>query len=98
MNKSSKIIPNSSLTKIRVYLQIPAVYHQTPVIYKLISNYGLVVNITGAKLDLNTGKQGDFDLELQGTSQQISEGLKYLQSLDLKIISKPNPDGDSWYY
>jgi hypothetical protein len=63
MNKRTKIIPNPSLTKIRLHLQIYAIYYQTNVIYKLISNYSLVVNITGAKLDFGTEKQGNFDLE-----------------------------------
>lgn len=85
--------PNT--TKIRLHLQIPQHYQQEPVISRLIATYGLVVNITGAKLE-HTGGEGRFDLEIDGTVPQIWRGLAYLESLNLKIRGKPNAEGDSW--
>ena len=87
----------SSVNQIRLRVHIPLSYQQEPVIYRLISNYGLVVNITGAMLGENTAEQGYFDLELRGTTQQISKGLSYLESLNIKIVGKPNAAGDSWH-
>lgn len=89
--------PESSVNQIRLRVHIPPSYQQEPVIYRLIYDYGLVVNITGAMLGKNTAEQGYFDLELRGKLQQISKGLSYLESLNLKIVGKPNAAGDSWH-
>lgn len=88
----------TSVTQLRVRLYIPAHYQQEPVLSRLISNYGLVVNITGAVLENNTHKDGCFDLELRGSFEQIKRGLGYLDSLHIQVIGKPNPAGDSWNY
>ena len=82
----------------RVHLQIPARYRHEPVISRLISEFGLAVNITGAMVGSNTDERGYFDLELRGTVLQISNGLAFLKSLDLKVVGKPNSDGDEWHY
>lgn len=82
--------PSQNLTQIRLRIYLPQCYQQEPVISRLISAYRLVVNITGAR-------QGCFDLELKGTPPQISHGLTYLESLNINIFGKANPDGDSWY-
>ncbi|MGH8002941.1 MAG: NIL domain-containing protein [Brasilonema sp.] len=87
---------SSSITKIRLRLHIPGHYQQEPVISRLIAIHGLVVNITGAMLEKNTNGEGRFDLEIRGTLPQIGRGLAYLESLNLKIIGKPNADGDGW--
>lgn len=92
------ITRGDSPTKIRLRVNLPQKYQQEPVISRLIANYGLLVNITGAMLGLETGGQGWFDLELRGTPNQIQTGLAYLQELELKIWGKPNPDGDGWHY
>lgn len=87
----------SCVTQIRLRVEIPPCYQQEPVIYRLIREHGLIVNITGAKLGKNMGLQGCFDLELTGTPPQICSGLTYLQSLNLKVVGKANPDGDGWH-
>ncbi|OUL26162.1 hypothetical protein BV372_27130 [Nostoc sp. T09] len=86
----------SQITQIRLCLYIPNCYLKEPVISRLISNYGLVVNITGAMLGAKIGEQGRLHLEIRGSVSQISKGLAYLESLNLKIVGKPNVDGDSW--
>lgn len=86
----------SSITKIRLRLHIPRHYQHEPLISRLIAIHGLVVNITGAMLGKHTNGDGRFDLEIRGTIPQIGRGLAYLESLNLKIIGKPNADGDGW--
>lgn len=52
----------------RIQLRIPKDYHQEPVISRLVSDYGLTVNITAAILGANAVGDGWFDLELQASS------------------------------
>ncbi|BAY07469.1 NIL domain-containing protein [Calothrix sp. NIES-2098] len=88
----------SQITQIRLCLYIPSSYQQQPVISELITNFGLVVNITGAMLGVKIGEVGRLDLEIRGSVSQISNGLAYLESLNLKIVGKPNAASDSWSY
>jgi hypothetical protein len=96
---------NPSVIKIRLQLSIPYCYAQTPILSRLVSQYHLMVNILAAKLESghevclrHRNAPGIFDVELQGTTQKISQGLDYLKALNLQILSKANVDGDSWYY
>lgn len=85
------------LVRIRIKLSIPQQTRQAPILARLITDYGLSVNIFCTLLDIeNQPKQ--LDLELQGTIAQVNNGLLYLKSLNIVIKGKPNPDGDSWYY
>ncbi|QFS46083.1 NIL domain-containing protein [Nostoc sphaeroides] len=93
----SSVYTKSEVTQIRLRIYIPKCYLQTPVISQLISAYGLVVNITKAMLQPNTDQEAYFDIELRGTEAQISHGLAYLESLNLRIVGKPNADGDGWF-
>ncbi|MEH2273060.1 MAG: NIL domain-containing protein [Nostoc sp.] len=93
----SSVYEKSQVTQIRLRIHIPKSYLQVPVISQLISAYGLVVNITKAMLQPNTNGQGCFDIELRGTVPQICSGLAYLESLNLRIVGKPNAGGDSWF-
>lgn len=89
-------LANALETQLRVRIYIPAEYQHEPVLSNLICKSGLVVNITSAMLGVNT-EGGQFDLELRGATAQIHEGLRYLASLNIKIIGKPNTAGDSWH-
>lgn len=95
--KACRFMLGDSPTQIRLRVGIPKIYHQEPVISRLTTDCGLLVNITGAMLSLDTGGQGLFDLELRGTPNQIQSGLAYLQELELKIWGRPNADGDGWH-
>lgn len=75
----------NQLTHKRIRVKIPKDYHQEPVISRLVSDYGLTVNITAAILGANAVGDGWFDLELQGEDTQIQSGLTYLRNLDLQI-------------
>lgn len=69
----------------RIRIRIPPKYHQEPVISRLVSQYGLTVNIAAALLGQNARDDGWFDLQLQGNSAQIRSALIYLNDLDLEV-------------
>jgi NIL domain len=59
-------------------------FHQEPVISRLVSDYGLTINITAAILGANAVGDGWFDLDLQGTTAQIDRAIKHLQEIELE--------------
>ncbi|MBC5797754.1 NIL domain-containing protein [Sphaerospermopsis sp. LEGE 00249] len=73
------------LTSQRIRVRITKDYHQEPVISRLVSDYGLTINIKAAFLGQDAISDGWFDLDLQGTETQISNGLSYLQELKLEV-------------
>jgi ABC-type methionine transport system ATPase subunit len=79
------MVSETELTNKRIRLRIPSNYHQEPVISRLVSNYGLTVNIAAAILGANAVGDGWFDLDLQGTTAQIDSAIAYLNELDLEI-------------
>ncbi|MBF2007310.1 NIL domain-containing protein [Chlorogloeopsis fritschii PCC 9212] len=81
---------NNQLTHKRIRIRIPRDYHQEPVISRLVSDFGLTVNIAAAILGANAVGDGWFDLDLQGTNQQIQNGLTYLKDLELEIWDGTN--------
>lgn len=84
-------------TSTRIRIRIPKNYHDEPVISRLISHYGLTVNITAALLGANARDDGWFDLELHGTSQQIGSALVYFNELDLELWrDNTEEQGDGW--
>ena len=75
----------NTLTNKRIRVRITQDHHQEPVISRLVSEYGLTVNIKAAILGHNAIGDGWFDLDLQGTEAQIANGLTYLQELKLQV-------------
>ncbi|MFM2061411.1 MAG: hypothetical protein RLZZ507_1081 [Cyanobacteriota bacterium] len=76
----------------RIRVKITKDYHQEPIISRLVSEFGLTVNIKAAFLGqemISDGwfdvSDGCFDLDLQGTESQIANGLNYLQELKLEV-------------
>lgn len=84
-----------AIIQIRLQLQIAECYPLEALLTNLRVQQGLTVNITERGIKRNINQH--LDLEIQGTILQISKGLNYLQSLNLKIRGKPNTEGDSWY-
>ena len=80
--------------RLRIRVYYPRGLQQEPIISQLISEHGLRVNKMGAARDAQSRHRG-FDLELTGAIAQIQSGLIYLESLNLQLKGKPNPDGDS---
>ncbi|OUL20418.1 NIL domain-containing protein [Nostoc sp. RF31YmG] len=67
-------------------ISVPQRYHRQPVISRLISRYGLTVNITAASLVSGSESDGWFDLELLGNPQQLTSSLSYLQGLGVNLV------------
>jgi len=65
---------------------VPQLYHRQPVISRLVSRYGLTVNIKAASLVSGTEGEGWFDLDLLGKPQQVTNGLSYLQGLGVNLV------------
>ncbi|MBW4444726.1 MAG: NIL domain-containing protein [Plectolyngbya sp. WJT66-NPBG17] len=94
---TSSALRYQTLNRIRLRLEIPASYQQEPILSRLISDFDLVVNITGARLSKDITIYSYYDLEIQGAPQKINCGLIYLKSLDIRIMGKPNAVEDEWY-
>ncbi|MBE9249537.1 NIL domain-containing protein [Dolichospermum sp. LEGE 00240] len=75
----------NTLINKRIRVRITQDHHQEPVISRLVSEYGLTVNIKAAILGQNAVGDGWFDLDIQGTETQIQNGLTYLRKLNLQI-------------
>ncbi len=81
-------------------IRVPQHYHRQPVISRLISRYGLSVNIKAASLTVGADNCGWFDLELQGKSEQLVSSLSYLQGIGVDLMQVAiadiiQPDQDS---
>jgi hypothetical protein len=85
---------NNTLIHKQIRVRIPRDYHEEPVISRLVSNYGLVINIRAAILGANAIGDGWFDLDLQGTNKQIDFAIAYLRSLALEIWD--NTSNSTW--
>ncbi|PMB16264.1 ABC transporter [Fischerella thermalis CCMEE 5282] len=84
------MVSHNTLTNKRIRVRIPKDYRQEPVISRLVSESGLTVNISAAILGANAIGDGWFDLDLQGTPEQIDSGLNYLKELELEIWEDNN--------
>ncbi|MGB5962426.1 MAG: NIL domain-containing protein [Coleofasciculaceae cyanobacterium] len=83
-------------TKTRIRVRIPKEYNDEPVISRLVSHYGVTVNIAAALLGANARDDGWFDLELRGTTKQIQSALTYLAEMDLEMWNESNSEIDGW--
>ena len=71
--------------KKRVVLHFPARRVDQPVIYKLVKDYDLVLNVLKASIMPN--EEGRMVMELSGTKENYDKGIKFLQSAGVKIQS-----------
>jgi hypothetical protein len=69
----------------KIRLRIQRNFHQEPIISRLVSDYGLTINITAAILGANAVGDGWFEIDLQGLPRQIDDAMNYLQQLKLEI-------------
>lgn len=70
----------------QICIRVPQHYHPQPIVSRLISRYDLTINIAAALLEAHTRDDGWFNLEIQGSSQQVEAGLAYLQELNIEIL------------
>ncbi|MFS0519272.1 NIL domain-containing protein [Nostoc sp. UIC 10607] len=82
MSQSKSVEPASVHSRILV----PQRYHRQPVISRLVSRYGLTVNIKAASLTSDSDSDGWFDLELSGNPQKLTDSLSYLQQLGVNLL------------
>lgn len=84
------------LTQTRIKIHIPKDLHEEPVISRLVSHHGVIVNISAALLGAKAWDDGWFELELRGTKQQIQSALTYLNELDLEMWGQATCEEDGW--
>jgi len=89
-------IQTSRPTQKRIKIHIPKELHEEPIISRLVSHYGITVNIAAALLGANTRDDGWFELELRGSAEQIQSALIYLNELDLEIWGQSRTEEDGW--
>ncbi|WP_373524651.1 NIL domain-containing protein [Nostoc sp.] len=82
MYQSKSVEPASVHSRILM----PQRYHRQPVISRLVSRYGLTVNIKAASLTSESDSDGWFDLELSGNPQKLTNSLSYLQGLGVNLL------------
>lgn len=70
------------MASIKVHLTFPEKLIKDPVIYNLGKQYNVVTNIRRANVDQ---KVGWVDLELTGNEDNMKEGIKYLESLEVEV-------------
>jgi len=71
------------MRKFRAVLSFTEKTAEEPVIYRLISEHGIRINILRAGID--PGKQGRMVVELSGEEDRIEGGLAYLERLDVRV-------------
>ncbi len=69
----------------RVVLHFPSRMVDQPIIYRLVKDYDLVLNIL--KASVTPKEEGIMVLELSGARQDYDKGIKYLKGTGVKIQS-----------
>jgi len=69
----------------RVVLHFPPRLVEQPIIYKLVKDYDLVLNIM--KASVTPKEEGLMVLELSGSRQDYDRGIQYLQETGVRIQS-----------
>ena len=95
-NQDNFALQTSRPTQVRIKIRIPKTLHEEPVISRLVSHYGITVNISAALLGANKRDDGWFELDLRGKVEQIQNALIYLNELDLEIWGQSTPQEDGW--
>lgn len=67
----------------RLVLGFPPHLVEQPITYRLIRDYGLVVNILRARI--SPGERGTLVVELEGPEEVMRRGLEYLRGLGVEV-------------
>lgn len=78
--------------KNKIVCYFSAVQSEQPIIYRLIKNYDLVINIL--KADINPQKEGYLVVEMEGNQEKYDAGVVFLKSLG--IIVEPLSETVLW--
>lgn len=66
-----------------LYLKFPPEVVDRPIVYKLVKDYDLIFNIL--KAFITPGKEGIMILEIEGSQENLSKGLKYLKEMGVEV-------------
>lgn len=77
----------------RIRIRIPKQYQQEPIISKLVSEFGLKVNINAAILGANGQADGWFELLVTGQQQAIASAVIYINKLGIETWIGDNISG-----
>lgn len=77
----------------RIRLRIPKEYQQEPIISKLVSDFGLKVNINAAILGGNGQADGWFELRITGQQQTIASAVLYINKMGIETWIGDNIEG-----
>ena len=78
--------------KDKVVCYFSAAQSEQPIIYRLVKNYDLIVNIL--KADINPQKEGYLVTELEGERAKYEEGISFLKNLG--VIVEPLSETVMW--
>ena len=73
------------MIKQKLVLRFPPALVEQPVIYHLVKDYDLMVNILRA--DINPKKEGRLMLELSGSEANFRQALDWLQEQGLRVMN-----------
>ena len=76
------IAGGSQLSKKRVTLVFPPEQIKQPAVFTMAKKYDIMPNIRKARV---TETIGEMMLELEGTEENLGKGIKYLESLGIKV-------------
>ncbi len=67
----------------RIYLEFPADVAEKPVVYHLVKDYDLMINIL--KAEITPKEEGRMLLEVSGDNDNLLKGLEMIKGLGIKI-------------
>lgn len=85
LNNPGYTIHNGQSCRLRLQICILKDYYNQPIIFDLVSRYGITVNIIAASLPANQQDDGWFDLDIWGKPQQLFSSFNHLQTLKLPL-------------
>ncbi len=73
------------MVKQKLVLRFPSTQVEQPIIYNLVKEYDLMVNILRA--DINPNKEGRLMMELSGEEDNFRRALDWLQEQGLRVMN-----------
>lgn len=73
------------MTKKTVHLRFPPQQAQEPIIYKLVKEYDLVVNLLRARIEPN--EEGHAIIEVSGSRADVNRAVQYLKKSGVEVKS-----------
>jgi len=67
----------------KLMLYFPECETEKPIVYHLVKDYDLIINIFRARV--TPEEEGYLILDVTGTAENIRRGTEYIQSLDIRI-------------